>query len=139
MSGFWDGPIYGVVQKMKATGNRAGVIREWFALVDAWAAQSTSPDAESVRVMAPLWQSRPIYTAEELAPMFPALAVALGVTEFMGRLPAPWSPNRLANALKFAGLPFREIDGRTYFIVEQIHVWRDAPTQALRDIIHAHG
>ena len=126
---FWDGPIAGVVKAMKASGNRPGVIVEWKAAVEAWANQSTSADAAAVKAWLPVWQTRPLYTAAELAPIFPALAVALGVTKIAGRMPPQWSANRLANAIDFAGLPSRHIGTFRFFAVERLHYWRDAPIE----------
>lgn len=123
---FWESPTYKIVKKMKATGNQPGVVRLWKAMVEHWAKTHTGPDAEAVKAWLPLWQERPFYLAEELAPIFPALAVTLGISKFDGRMPTPMSPARLASALKFAGLPFRVIGNRTYFIVEQIHLWQKA-------------
>lgn len=122
---FWQGPIYKTVKAMKATGNRPGVIAQWKAAVEAWAMQSSSPDAAAVKAWLPHWQPRPAYTAAELAPIFPALAVALGLSAVMGRLPPQYSPARLTNALRFAGLPSRMIGDTEFFIVERVHYWRD--------------
>lgn len=126
---FWNGPIAGVVKKMKATGNRPGVIAEWKALVETWAQHTNTADADSVKSMLPFWQPRAIYSAAELAPMFPALAIALGVQTFNGRMPPAMSPARLANALEFAGLPCRTIDGQRYFAVERLHYWLNIPAR----------
>ena len=124
---FWSSPTFQVVKAMKARGNRPGVVREWKNLVAEWAKYDASADAAAVNAMLPLWQDRPAYTAAELAPMFPALAIALGIKTFSGGLPRPLGPARLAAALKFAGLPYRIARGREYFLVERIHYWREAP------------
>lgn len=112
---------YRIVRKMVESGNQPGVIQLWKNMVEHWAVRSTSPDAISVQAWLPAWQARPFYTARELAPIFPALAIALGVTKFMGRLPRQKSPAMLARELEFARLPFHEISGVKYFIVEQTH------------------
>lgn len=119
--GFWKGPIYRVVEKMKASGNQPGVIEYWRAMLEAWANSSKSADAEAVRAWLPLWQARPFYTAAELAPVMPALAVALGVHEFTGRMPPQMSPRRLAIALEVSRLPYVYVQGTQYFVVEQTH------------------
>lgn len=51
---FWDTPIYAIVKKMKASGNQPGAIAQWKDMVEQWATQSNSPDAESVKAMLPL-------------------------------------------------------------------------------------
>ena len=112
---------YRIVRKMIESGNQPGVIQLWKNMVEHWAQRSTSPDAESVKAWLPLWQARPFYTARELAPIFPALAVALGVSEFMGRLPRQKPPVMLERELEFARLPFVVISGVKYFVVEQTH------------------
>ena len=79
MTDFWKGETYAIVKAMKATGNRPGVIAQWKAEMEAWAAMRpvNDPDAQAVRSWLPHWQCRPFYTAEELAPMWPALAIAV--------------------------------------------------------------
>lgn len=126
--------IYAVVQAMKARGNQPGLIAQWVALAHQWALDHRGPDADAIRAWLPYFQPRPFYTAGELAPMWPALVVALGLSE----RPATYSPGRLANELDFGGLPVLHRDGdsvwfrnpldRTkierYYIVERIHHWR---------------
>lgn len=126
MNDFWKGETYHIVKAMKATGNRPGVIAEWKEKVAAWAqTHRTDPDAAAVIAWLPLWQPRAIYKVEELAPMWPALAIATGFTD---KWPAVLkSPARLANELIMAGLPFIDLDDGRYFIVERIHLWRTAP------------
>lgn len=114
---------YRIVRKMIESGNQPGVIQLWKNMVEHWAVRSTSPDAQSVKAWLPAWQARAAYSAAELAPIFPALSIALGVTKFMGRLPRQKSPAMLARELKFARLPWRHIDGKDYFIVERCHYW----------------
>lgn len=131
---FWSGPIYGVIQAMKACGNKPGIIAQWVALAHQWALDHRGPEADAIRAWLPHFKPRPFYTAHELAPMFPALIVALGLTD----RPSTYSPERLANELDFGGLPvlrrddesiwFRNPMDRTkverYYIVERIHYWR---------------
>lgn len=113
---------YHIIRALKATGNRPGVIEQWKRSVETWAQLNrTDPNAAAVNAWLPLWQPRPFYTAEELAPMWPALAIATGYTD---RWPAVVkSSMRLEHELDFHGLP-RLRDYRNYFIVERIHYWR---------------
>lgn len=121
---------YHIIQAMKATGNRAGVIEQWKEAVADWAQKyRTDPNAAAVNAWLPLWQPRCGYTADELAPLWPALAIATGFTP---RWPAVVkSARRLAHELDFYGLPFRLLRGQKYYIVERIHYWREAPTDEL--------
>jgi hypothetical protein len=128
-----------IIEMMKATGNRAGVIAQWKGAVADWAQKDrTNPDAASVNAWLPLWQPRPFYTAEELAPMWPALAIATG---FTSRWPAVLkSARRLENELDFCGLPRLGHLLQKYFIVERIHYWRQASKEEIeREIKHALG
>lgn len=129
---------YRLVQDMKATGNRPGIIAQWKEQIHLWAHSDwcVGPDTEALQAFLPLWQARPFYTAKELAPIFPALALWKGFAE---RLTAVKSPKRLANELRFYGLPaFQVCLGEykgpesltTYFCVERIHYWRDLGTVA---------
>jgi hypothetical protein len=137
---FWESETYAIIKAMKRSGNRPGVIAEWKDAVERWAdlpENLGNKDAAAVRAWLPAWQPRPFYTAAELAPMWPALAIAVGATM---RLVHPKSAMRLANELDFGGLPRVEltldypVDGneldvrnlphfRDYFIVERIHHW----------------
>lgn len=115
---FWQSDTYKIVKAMKATGNRPGVIEHWRKLVEAWASNTTGPDVEAVKTWLPMWQSRPYYTAAELAPIFPLLPIALG----WAMRPSPKkSAARLAHELDYAGLPKFDRDGQIYYVVEQIH------------------
>jgi hypothetical protein len=97
----------------------------------------TDPNAAAVNAWLPLWQPRPFYTADELAPMWPALAIATGVAD---RWPAVLkSARRLGFELDFHELP-RLAYYPEYFIVERIHHWRQAPLEEIeREIQHAFG
>lgn len=131
---FWDGPTYGVIKAMKASGNRPGVIAQWMQLAHQWALDHRGPDAAAIREWLPYFQARPFYTAFELTPMFPALVTALGLSD----RPPNYSSGRLAHELDFGGLPVLKRDdgsewfenpvdrSRTdrYYIVERIHHWR---------------
>lgn len=128
-----------IIAMMKATGNRPGVIAQWKAAVTDWAQKyRTDPDAASVNAWLPLWQPRPFYTAEELAPMWPALAIATG---FTNRWPQVMkSAMRLQNELDFCGLPRLGHRHQKYFIVERIHYWRQASKEEIeREIENALG
>jgi hypothetical protein len=127
-----------IIEAMKATGNRPGIIECWKNDVAAWAQMHrTDPDAAAVNAWLPLWQPRPFYTADELAPMWPALAIATGVAD---RWPAVLkSARRLGFELDVHGLP-RLAYYPEYFIVERIHHWRRASLEEIkREINHAFG
>ena len=123
---------------MHATASHAGIIRLWQAKVSEWAkSMPPTPDKQAVLAWLPLWQNRPFYTAAELAPIFPALALALGYAD---TLQAPRSPKSLANRLTFFRLlTLRNIDdsdifvhpvtGRNerFFVVENIRKWTQRP------------
>ena len=132
MNDFWTGDTYAIVKAMRRAGNQPGLIEQWKSLVEMWANAEGGADAAAVKAWLPNWRSRPFYTAEELAPMWPALAVAIGYSKY---LPVQKSPQRLAFELDYAGLPFRIIWGRRYYIVEQIHRWRDMPQQEIENAL----
>lgn len=126
---------YHIIEMMKATGNQPGVIARWKDIVADWAQKyRTDPDAAAVNAWLPLWQPRPFYTAEELAPMWPALAIATG---FTNRWPAVVkSARRLEHELDFYGLPRLDYAYRQYFICERIHYYRkDASMPEIMDIM----
>jgi hypothetical protein len=120
----WKGETHHIIQAMKATGNQSGIIQQWKSLVAYWAAcNSTDPDAASVNAWLPLWEVRPFYSAIELAPMWPALAIATGFTD---KWPSVLkSAKRLEHELDFHGLP-RLRYFPSYFICERIHYWKNA-------------
>lgn len=120
---------YHIIEMMKATGNQPGVIERWKGAVADWAQRNrTDPNAAAVNSWLPLWQVREIYSAEELAPMWPALAIATG---FTNRWPTVVkSARRLEHELLFYGLPHRKIDGRLFFAVQRLHVWMQLPDEA---------
>lgn len=133
MNPFWSGPTYGLIQAMRATGNKPGVIAQWVGLAHQWALDHKGPEADAIKAWLPYFKPRPFYAADELAPMFPALIAALGLSE----RPPQYSASRLANELDYGGLPvlkrdddsiwFRNPLDRTkiarYYIVERIHYW----------------
>lgn len=140
MSDFWESDTYQIVKAMKRHGNRPGLISEWKDAVEHWAMlpeNAKLPDAEAVRAWLPNWQPRPFYTAAELAPLWPALAIAIG---YSARMLPVRSARRLEHELDFAGLPRVKItisgpicgtapvardcpDPSQFFIVERIHHW----------------
>lgn len=122
MNRFYAGPTYAVIKAMKAAGNQPGMVERWIATVAQWADDHTGlADAAAIKAWLPHWQARDIYSSEELAPIFPALAVAFTAT----RTPPPtMSGARLANELKFGGLPHRKINGKDYFAVARLHYWK---------------
>lgn len=117
-----DTDTYRIAEKMKATGNQPGVVTLWKNMVEHWATHASGPDAEAVKAWLPAWQVRPYYTAAELAPIFPVLAVALGLRD---RPALEKSPTRLENELRATRLPYFMRDGKTYFVVEQCHRARE--------------
>lgn len=130
---FWDSDTYKIVQAMKATGNRPGVVQQWKDMVERMALNMDGPDALALRAWLPLWQARPAYTAPELAPIFPALALMLG---FATRLPATKPAIQLASELAFAQLPHRYIGGALYYIVERLHHWPKVSQEDFENAVH---
>lgn len=118
MNVFWHSDTYRIVKKMKATYNQPGLLVLWKNMVAQWAETNTGPDADAVKAFLPLWQIRPYYSARELAPIFPKLALALGLRD---RPAQPKGAALLANELRLAGLPHFRRDGTLYFVVEQCH------------------
>lgn len=133
---FYTGPIYQVVKAMLAQGNEPGLIKRWVASAYQWALDNRGPESEAIKAWVPHFQPRPFYTAGELAPMFPALEAALGLSRKHHR--RNYSPGRLANALDYAKLPvLKRDDGEVwfqnpalphrqdrYYIVERIGHWK---------------
>lgn len=125
-----------IVQAMIARGNSPGLIRELLEKSAAWAEATSGPDAAAVRVwLQHINFARPFYSAAALAHIWPAIRHGMGLEL---RMSPPPSPNRLANELKFHGLPIvRRADQigdwfpnggqkTEFFICEQIGKWRDA-------------
>jgi hypothetical protein len=118
---FWNGPTYAVIKSMKASGNQPGMVARWIATVAQWADDHRGlADAEALLAWLPHWQARDIYSVEELAPIFPALAIAFTGTKASTLTK---STKRLAHELKYGGLPHRKIDGVDYFAVARLHYW----------------
>jgi hypothetical protein len=130
------GETYHIIQAMKATGNRPGIIQQWKDAVAEWAQiNRIDADAAAVNAWLPHWQVRPFYTVEELAPMWPALAIATGFTQ---RWPSVLkSPKRLEHELDFHGLPRVMIDGQKYYVVDRLHFWKNASEEELKNVISA--
>ena len=149
MSGreFWKGETWAIVKAMRATGNRPGVIAGWKADIALWAENNPrDPNANAALSWLPHWQVRPFYTADELAPLWPALAIAVGHTTRWPEVPK--SAKRIEFELDYAGLPrlghWPEFSDnfphslRRYFIVERIHHWSAATLKEVEREFHAH-
>lgn len=117
---------YHVIRAMKATGNQPGIIARWKEEVAGWAQMHrTDPNAAAVLAWLPLWQTRPFYTANELAPIWPALGIATG---FRTTWPSVLkSAKRLEHELDFHRLPRLRAPYRNYFVCERLHYWKSAP------------
>ena len=123
----WEGETYAIVKAMRRTGNQEGVVARWKKSVERWALNAVNePDAAAVRAWLPMWQVRPFYTVDELAPMWPALAIGLGIASRWPNVPK--STRRLEFELDYAGLPRLAYPHlQRYFIVERLHYWCKAP------------
>lgn len=141
MSDFWKSDTYAIVKAFKANGNRPGLITQWKDAIEAWAMlpeNAALPDAKAVLSWLPSWQVRPFYTASELVPLWPVLAVAVGWSD--RPTPIVRSAARLENELDFAGLPYFMWEGRKYYIVERVHYWKEQVAQGnWQEINHAFG
>lgn len=123
---FWTSPTYQIIQAIQAHKDGPGIVQQWKNCVQAWAeANRSSPDAQAVLTWLPLWEVRPYYTAEELAPIFPVLAMALGFSE---RPTQYKSAKRLAHELDYGRLPSFEMQGKRYYLVERTHKWKEICT-----------
>jgi hypothetical protein len=121
---------------MVRAGNQ-GIIAQWKEALAVWAQMNrTNPHAEAVNAWLPFWQPRPFYTADELAPLWPALGIVTGFTDKWPSVIK--SARRLENELDFHGLPRLPAPWRDYFIVERIHFWRGATTKRLSGRCHMH-
>lgn len=133
MSGreFWKGETWAIIRAMKAKGNQPGIIADWKDSVRLWAENNPrDPNAAAVLSWLPMWQVRPFYTADELAPIWPALAIVVGHTVHWRTVPK--SAKRLEFELDYAGLPRLEFPTlRKYFIVERIHHWSKATLEQI--------
>lgn len=135
---FWNGDTYAIVKAFKANGNRPGLIQQWKDAVEAWALSpeyTRTQEAQAVRVWLPLWQVRPFYSASELVPLWPLLALAVGWSDMP---PAQKSGMRLQHELDYAGLPSFMWGGEKYYIVERVHYWKEQVAQGKwQEINHA--
>lgn len=124
MSGreFWKGETWAIIKAMRAKGNQPGLIADWKESVRLWAENNPrDPNAVAALAWLPLWQVRAAYLVDELAPIWPALAIVVGHTTIWRTVPK--SAKRLEFELDYAGLPFRLLESRKYYIVERIHYW----------------
>lgn len=120
------GETYHIIRAMKAAGNQRGIITRWKEDVAVWAQlHRTDPNAAAVLAWLPLWQVRPFYTADELAPIWPAIAI---ITAFRTTWPSVLkSAKRLEHELDFYLLPRLPEPYFHYFVCERLHYWRSAP------------
>jgi hypothetical protein len=127
---YWQGETWHIIRQMKRAGNHPGVIERWKASVATWAQMNrTDPNAAAVIAWLPLWRPRSFYTAEELAPMWPALAIATGYTNHWPAVLK--SPRRLERELDFHLLPRLPEPWRQFFICERINHWKHASIEAI--------
>lgn len=113
------------------------LMEHWKASVGEWAQMHrTDPNAAAVNAWLPLWQVRELYCAEELAPLWPALAIVTGFTKHWPNVPK--NAARIENELRFCGVPCRYVNGRIYFAIERRGYWRFAETSKWeKEIGHA--
>lgn len=113
------------------------LVEHWKASVAQWAQMNrTDPNAQAVNAWLPLWQTRELYSAEELAPLWPALAIASGFTKHWPNVPK--GAALIENELRFCGVPCRYVNGRIYFAIERRGYWRHAETSKWeKEIGHA--
>ena len=134
MSAMHKTSTYRIVQAMKATGNRPGIIAQWKKQVEQWVQDnSDAPEAAALRAWLPLWRVRNHYSARELVPIWPVLAIVLGLSTRMEHLK---SARRLEFELDFARLPHFEKDGEKYYYVEQVHLYKNVPQGEQHDQQH---
>ncbi len=122
MNKFWQGETYAIVKAIKARGNQPGLVQEWKDGIETRAKANRTTEAAAVLAWLPLWQIRPFYTAEELAPMWPALAIHIGHAKRWPQVVK--SAARLGFELGYAGAASFERFGRRFYIVERPHYWR---------------
>lgn len=131
---FWKGETAHIVEAMK---QQPGLVEHWKAGVAEWAKKNRGNEhANAVNAWIELWQVREIYSAHELAPLWPALSIATGFREHWPAIQK--SPARIEHELEFYGLPMRRIGGRKYFAIERRGHWRRAQTSEWeKEIGHA--
>ena len=127
-----------IVAQMRAQGNQPGLVRILKKDIAQWALKNPwHRHSETVSAWLPYLKPRKFYTAAELVPLFPILALTMGLQPIL--LPQK-SSARLSNELKFANLPvLKNANGtqtfvhplqhrpplQEFFIVEEIHKWRE--------------
>ena len=127
-----------IVAQMRAQGNQVGLVRILKMEIAQWATKNPRHrHADSVTAWLPYLKPRKFYTAAELVPLFPVLALTMG---FEPILMPQKSSSRLSNELKFANLPVLKNANGTqtfahplwskpvqmeFFICERIHFWRE--------------
>lgn len=127
---FWQGETYAIVKAIKASGNAVGIVAQWKEGVENWARmQPGNPDAEAAKAWLPLWQVRDAYTPEELSPIWPALAIAIGHTVHWPKVVK--SAARLRHELDYARLPNFDFAGRQYYLVARLHHWQNVENKSV--------
>jgi hypothetical protein len=127
-----------IVAQMRAQGNQPGLVRILKMEIARWAMKNPRHrHADGVTAWLPYLKPRKFYTAAELVPLFPVLALTMG---FEPILMPQKSSARLSNELKFANLPvLKNANGtqtflhplqhrhplQEFFICERMHFWRD--------------
>lgn len=119
-----------IVNAMRRASPNAPIIQQWKAAVEQWAMREKAVD---VLAWLPCWRVRPFYTADELAPIWPALAIATAYTVHWPNVLK--SARRLEFELDFARLP-RLVSHQNFFIVERFKYWTD-PRRTLEEIENA--
>lgn len=141
------GDTYAIVQHILRRGNEPGLFAEWFAGMKSWADVNGGQDAAALRTWLGIAPPKPFYTADELAYLWPALKIALGLRKSLELRPSAY---RLANELEFHGLPLLKnangtmtfqrpgLDPAKFFIVEHVHRWkgRAITQQEFDDVYH---
>jgi hypothetical protein len=103
---------YQVIKTLKNYSTR-DVLDHWIADLAAWAKDQDSLEAKAVKLWLPTFKVRPIYTAAELCPIFPALSLYL---KFSAKWVAPMSPARMKALLEFSQMPkLKNVDGSNMF------------------------
>lgn len=128
--------VYAIGNVIQRRQNDDGLMREWFAGMLAWAEANPGPDAAALRLWLSVAGPKPFYPAFILAGLWPALKIALGMTDKMSAEPRA---NLLESALiTYTKLPtLQNADGTSmffhggnswrarFFIVERLPYWRD--------------
>ena len=114
MRNFKHSPLYKTLQVMNAQRGDS-LVTQWKREVQKWAENHDKTlDAQAVKSMMTLWQERPFYSAAELSPILPAMALTLGITKTLQ--PATGAAT-LSTLLDFVKQPtLVGLDGSPFFI-----------------------